>query len=381
MPLQIKRPGAQRRHGDTDHVEPVKEILAKRPRLDGRAEVAVGGGDHAHICGARLGLADALICAFLQEPQQLWLKLSREFANLIEKERAPARRLNLAPRIGRRTGEGAFHMTEEFALQQLARQARAAHGHKWAARERAALVDVTCECTLARAVFAQNEDVCPRARRPLDDGHDALHLGILGGEVGGRGGMRNLLFQVVDPLMEPARFLDAREKVPQLLRGERLLEVIVGATTHGLDGRRDARVRRAHDHREIGREFQQARQGIEPVRLTLQMKVEQDEIVALLLELEHGDAAGVGRLGLMPLGLYCLRRGDPNGSLVVNNQDAHGFNVEAFRCRKLCQTCFFRNGSSLRCPSTARLRSATDGHYFIHLVFKQLFASLKISGK
>ena len=53
-----------------DHVEPVVEVLAELPLAHHGLEVAVGGGQHAHVDADRLVAADALDRPLLQRAQR-----------------------------------------------------------------------------------------------------------------------------------------------------------------------------------------------------------------------------------------------------------------------------------------------------------------------
>ena len=73
---------------DRHHVEPVVEVLAEAPGLDLGFEVAVGGGDDAHVDLDGAGAADALQLAFLQHAQQLGLEGGGDLADLVEEQGA-----------------------------------------------------------------------------------------------------------------------------------------------------------------------------------------------------------------------------------------------------------------------------------------------------
>src|SRR5690606_26833456 len=65
---------AQRRDVDREHAEAIVEILAEAPRLDFLLEVSVRRRDEADVDGMRAIVADALVLALLQHPQQLALQ-------------------------------------------------------------------------------------------------------------------------------------------------------------------------------------------------------------------------------------------------------------------------------------------------------------------
>ena len=85
-------PLAQRRHGERDAVQPKVEVLAERAARDLGLEVAVGGGDEAHVDLPRPHAADARDLARLEHAQQLRLQRQRQLADLVEEDGAARRR-------------------------------------------------------------------------------------------------------------------------------------------------------------------------------------------------------------------------------------------------------------------------------------------------
>src|SRR5437870_1394883 len=79
---------AKRRQLNVEDLQPVKEILAKRPPFHGLAQIAIAGGDHAHIGLLHARPAEALEFPFLEEPQKLRLRHQAHLAHFIEKEHA-----------------------------------------------------------------------------------------------------------------------------------------------------------------------------------------------------------------------------------------------------------------------------------------------------
>ena len=138
-----------------DDVEPVEQIGAKTAGLHFGEEVAVAGGDHPHRRAARARFAHPLVLPVLEEAQQLGLDLQRHFADLVEEECATLSRRHLAKRVLHRVREGALHVAEQLALQQFARQARAADGDERPFPLRAAPVDFAGQHVLARAARAE----------------------------------------------------------------------------------------------------------------------------------------------------------------------------------------------------------------------------------
>src|SRR5213078_1162939 len=64
-----------------------------------------------------LAPADALEAVLLEEAEQLALQLGREVAHLVQEDRAAARGLEPPRLVLPRAGEGALHVSEEFALE------------------------------------------------------------------------------------------------------------------------------------------------------------------------------------------------------------------------------------------------------------------------
>ena len=84
----VAKAGPERRNGDREHVEAIEEILAEAPGLDELDQVLVGRRYEAEIDLDRAARADRIDLALLQRAQQLDLSLERQFADLVEEQRA-----------------------------------------------------------------------------------------------------------------------------------------------------------------------------------------------------------------------------------------------------------------------------------------------------
>ena len=106
-------------------VQAVIQILAELPLVHEFRQVAVGCGDEAEIRIFAAAHPDLLDLIALQHAQQLCLKIQREFADLVEKDRALVRQLELAllPAFPR-SGKSALHIAEQFRFSQFTRQGR-----------------------------------------------------------------------------------------------------------------------------------------------------------------------------------------------------------------------------------------------------------------
>ena len=80
-------------------VEPIVQILAEPRRRDLLLDVLVRRGEHAHVHLHRLRAADARHDAVLQHAQHLRLRGETHVADLVEKQRAAIRLLELARAI------------------------------------------------------------------------------------------------------------------------------------------------------------------------------------------------------------------------------------------------------------------------------------------
>ena len=84
-------------------------------------KIEIGGRHHANIYPYRFRTAEPLELLFLQNPQQLGLRLHRQIANFVEKN-SPAMGLFKAPQApGVSSRERSFGMAEEFRLDQIGR--------------------------------------------------------------------------------------------------------------------------------------------------------------------------------------------------------------------------------------------------------------------
>ena len=103
---------AQRRNIDGHDVQPIIEVLAERAFFECGAQIAIGGGDQAHIHFMRFRSAEALEFAVLQYAKELHLNRSRHVADFVEEERALVGQLEFSRLAGRCAGECALLVSE-----------------------------------------------------------------------------------------------------------------------------------------------------------------------------------------------------------------------------------------------------------------------------
>ena len=92
MPRQeqhIPRSLAQRRHLNRKHIQPVIQILSKRPILHRYTKRPIGRCNHAHIHSDLITTPHGTNASLLQNTQQTHLHIQRHIPDLIQKQRTP----------------------------------------------------------------------------------------------------------------------------------------------------------------------------------------------------------------------------------------------------------------------------------------------------
>ena len=231
---------AQRRQADGDHVQTIEQILAELALADRLAQVAMGGGDDAHIGLDGNAAADGGELALLQHAQQPGLGIQWHVADLVQEQRSGGGLLEAPHAAGHRSGEGALLMAEELALDQLARDRRHVHGDEGSAPALAIVMQGAGRQLLAGARFAEDHHRQVGRHQPRHDPVDVLHGGRAADKRQGLGercripGLRRL-----GAAESP---LDQRN---QLVEVEGLGQIVEGAALGGAH-RRQQRVLGAH---------------------------------------------------------------------------------------------------------------------------------------
>ena len=114
----VGRPLPERGEGEVDDVEAVEKVLAEVSGGDHRLEIAIRGGNDAHVGVNRLIAAHALELALLKDSQQLDLRSRRNFADLVEKECPAVRLLEASLTLAIGSGVGAALVPKKLALEQ-----------------------------------------------------------------------------------------------------------------------------------------------------------------------------------------------------------------------------------------------------------------------
>ncbi len=96
--------------------------------------------------------------AFLQDTQQADLRIKGHVTDFIEEDRPAIGQFELACRpTARRSGEGAFDMTKQFALHQVTGNGAAIDRHERPATSVAAIMDSLGEQLLASAALTEDQ--------------------------------------------------------------------------------------------------------------------------------------------------------------------------------------------------------------------------------
>ena len=282
---------AQGRHGEHDHVEAVVEVLAEGAAPHLLLQIAVGGGEDAHVDAHRRLAADALQFLLLQHPQQLDLHRRRGLADLVEEEGAAVGldELALAAAVG--AGEGPLLVTEELRLEQGLGQGGAVDLDEGLVASRAVAVQGLGDQLLAGARLPGDE------HRRLGGGDVADHLEefLHGRRSADDGGVecRPLLGCLLPAGRHLAVVHRAQQRQAQPVEVERLGEVVVGPLAHGLDGVLHRRVGGHDDHRQARLHGVDAAEGLVAVHAR-HAHVHEHRVVLLAPHRRHRRAAVVG---------------------------------------------------------------------------------------
>src|SRR6266704_1591965 len=101
--------------------------------------------------------------------QERRLSLQREFADLIEEERASVRRFDFSLLLGDGAAEGAALVSEQFAFHQGVHDGGTIDRGKWSVLPAAVAVDVARDQLLSGSAFAENEHRRLGARHLADE--------------------------------------------------------------------------------------------------------------------------------------------------------------------------------------------------------------------
>ena len=168
-------PLAERGHDDLQHVQPEVQVAAERAFGHVLFQVAVRGGDHAHVDLDRVAAADALERMAFQHAEELGLRAWAHLADFVEHQRALVGRLELADLALGRAGERALLVAEQLAFQQRLGERGAVQADERPLAARAGEVDGAGDQLLADAALAANQHGGPARRGAGDLLRDVVH--------------------------------------------------------------------------------------------------------------------------------------------------------------------------------------------------------------
>ena len=113
----VARPLSQGRDSERYHVKTVVEVFSEFCFLYLVFDPDIGGRNDPDVNRDGIFAAQPVHFAFLEDPQQLCLKMKRNFGNFIEQKRPGMRQFEFTFPVPDRPGKGAFFVSEKFALQ------------------------------------------------------------------------------------------------------------------------------------------------------------------------------------------------------------------------------------------------------------------------
>ena len=340
---------------ERDHRQPEVEILAEAPgRQLVSLQVLVRRRQHPDVDIDRIAAAHPLEPLLFEHAQDLGLRGERHVGDLVEEQRAPVGLFEASPAVAGRSGEGALHVPEEFALDQFLRDRGAVHLHEGPAAAPRQAVHAAGDQLLAGPVLAGDQDPALGPGRQIEVAAQLAHrLGVADQppfRLEPVGELPHLPFEAV--ALE--RVLH-RDHHPVQRQG--LLQEVVGADPHRLDRRVDVAVARDYDdgRREVA--FPKLREQVQAVAVG-QPHVEQDEI-ELVARHQGAPADRVRRGGdRVTFVLEDPAQRLPDAGLVVDDQNARlahlpaptaAARTAAARWRRSCREGRGAGPGSIRC--------------------------------
>ena len=150
----ILRAAAQRRQGQGDYIDTVKQVLTELAAPYPLAQILVGSGDNAYIHMHLPVGAQRHDHPLLNEAQQRYLCLGRQLVYLVEKQGSPVGDFQLAFGALFGVGKGPLFIAEELRFDQVLGDSAAVDRHEAAGCAAAAAVDEPGDHLLAGTRFA-----------------------------------------------------------------------------------------------------------------------------------------------------------------------------------------------------------------------------------
>ena len=153
----VLAPVAQRRHRDGHRVEPVVEVFAEPPLLDGLLQIHVRRRHDPHVGALHPGRTDAHEFARLQHAQQAHLRRERQLGHLVQKNRPAVGLLEIALASFDGTRERPLLVAEQLRIDRAFGDGTAVDGNIFIVLAGRIGVDDLREKLLAHAALARHQ--------------------------------------------------------------------------------------------------------------------------------------------------------------------------------------------------------------------------------
>jgi hypothetical protein len=176
-------PLPQRRELQSDHVDPVIEVLPESLLFHQFGEVPMGGGEDTYIRGFAAGGAERLEGLFLEDPQQTHLQGRAHLADLVQKQGAAVGQGETPRFVPGRSGEGPGLVPEQLRFQQGVGQGSTVDRNKRPFATGTQFVEGAGDEFLAGAGFAGDQYGAGAGRDRREDFEDVLHARTVADQV------------------------------------------------------------------------------------------------------------------------------------------------------------------------------------------------------
>ena len=219
------------------------------------------------------------------------------------------------------TGERAFLMTEDFALEQRLGNRRAVHRDERERGTRAQLVDRLGDQLLAGPRLSPDEHGCRRRRRLFDHAIDRADPGTVPDDPAEAALLAQLAAKLTHLTQRVLPLDRLLQQDAQALRVDGLAQVVVGAVLDRLDGAFDGALRRQQDEGDVGELVLQRAEQIVAAH-PRHHEVAHDDRRTKARDLAERVLAVTRLVGLVTPGLHELGEADPRGRIVLDDQHA-----------------------------------------------------------
>src|SRR5262249_7111190 len=144
--------------------QPIVQVRAKAAGRKVILKLAIGGRDDSRIHLDGFLATHAFETVVLEKTEELGLETGRKFRDLVQEHRSATRGLKPSRLVFDRPREGALHMAEELALEQMVGERSAVDDSERMVAARAPLMNLTRKHVLAGAGLAGQQDDRPAAR-------------------------------------------------------------------------------------------------------------------------------------------------------------------------------------------------------------------------